>query len=203
LSPLAWLLATFTAVVLIAVVGSRFASHRSPVPRWAWTATIIASPVAYVVLLRRCEASWAKVTSNLGILIGEAAALTIFLSVVVSNLLGTVDRGKQKRTMHDIRVIASAIEAYGATHPGGAHAVSTEELRAVLGSQLPQEDAWSNPILVDWEGPHYRLRSLGRDGELDQGTSASTDRPVATQRFDDDIVFVDGRFTRYPAGSQE
>ena len=203
LKPVVWLLMTALIVLLIAILGAELVCRRTAAPQWAMGATILASPVAYVVLLRRCEASWANVASRLGYLAGGAVALTICAAVVGSNLLGAIDRGKQKRTIHDMRAIASAIDAYLAEHPAGARAESIEELNATLRGTYPCADAWSDPFLVRWDGAHYLLRSLGRDGELDKGSTASTYQPGATFLFGDDIVLEDGRFKRYPQGTQE
>jgi type II secretory pathway pseudopilin PulG len=208
LNPLVWLLVSIALVVAVVAVGRVLSSEHLSVPRWALTATVVsvltlvlASPVAYVVLLRRCQVSWMSVSLRLAILI-SSGGLLLFCFVSATDLLGAIDRGKQKRTMHDMRMIASAIDAYVAGHPDGAHAASTEEVNAVLGSVFPRTDAWSNPFLVNWDGTHYLLRSLGRDGELDEGTTASTYQPGTTSSYDDDIVLEDGQFTRYPAGSQ-
>lgn len=198
LNPFVWVLVTAIAALIVGMVGAKLASHRSSVPQWLMVATIVASPVAYVVVLRRREASWTSVAGRVTALALSAAVLTVVASAVASNLLGAIDRGKQKWTMRAMRGIASDIDAYLASHPAGAHARSVAEVGAIIGHELPAEDGWSDPFLVRWDGSHYLLRSLGRDGRLDAGTSEWIYKPGTTIVFDDDIVLEDGRFTRYP-----
>lgn len=101
-------------------------------------------------------------------------------SVADDNLLGAIDRGKQKYTMNDMRAIGRAIEA---GHP-------------VQG----RVDAWGTKYLVQQVGSSYTIVSFGDCGEPDvsPGTKYASG---ATNLFKDDIVFADGHFVRYPAGT--
>lgn len=66
---------------------------------------------------------------------------------------------------------------------------------------LPLEDAWGNPFVYGCDGEHYRVASLGLDGNQD-GPFEELARGTATQQFISDIVFVDGEFVQFPQGAQ-
>jgi len=146
------------------------------------------------------------------------AIIGILAAIAIPNLLNAVQRGKQKRTMSDMRTLATAIEAYAvdnnlyppASCPTGTWAASNTPV--VLGStssfsllsptyvaQPPTKDGWQNFFYYTVDaaaGQHYALASGGRNFVLD-GLNCGT-----TTNFNDDIYYSDGTFLQWPEGAQ-
>ena len=153
------------------------------------------------------------------------AIIGILAAIAIPNLLTAMQRSKQKRTMADIRSIATAWEAYATdsnsyTAAGAASTSSTLTWScfvdfgyASLAGQcsptyirnMPQNDGWNNPydFRVDdatpKAGQEYVIRSRGKDnaGDTIQVYSAGP-RNV----FECDIVYSMGAFVAYPEGVQ-
>jgi hypothetical protein len=118
--------------------------------------------------------------------------------------------GKQKRTMADMRSVATVFEAYKIDNDalpdsptGGFVPVETilEAVQPIYIRRLPLVDGWGNPIWIWTDGNSYRIVSAGRDGILQQDW-ATTEGAGATTSFDSDIVFGDGEFRQWPEGDQ-
>ncbi len=131
------------------------------------------------------------------------AIIGLIAAVAIPNLLNAVDKGKQKRSMMDMRSICTAIEAYStdmATYPKAIGAWPT--IRPLLNPYFienpPNGDGWNN----GWEatttasGSDYTVASLGKDGI----TSARSGG--ATTDFNCDIVYTNGSFFQWPEGPQ-
>ncbi len=132
------------------------------------------------------------------------AIIGIIAAIAIPNLLNAIDRGKQKRTMADLRSIATATESYaidfnryplsmsGAVNSNAAGTISPLYIR-----QVPPNDGWGGAI--QWEtnatGTTYTVESYGKDNSADASTGPRTN-------FNDDITFVDGSFTSWPEGAQ-
>ena len=146
------------------------------------------------------------------------AIIGILAAIAIPNLLTAMQRSKQKRTMADMRTIATAWEARatdvnrynagGMTAPAGD--VGITELANNLGptyiKALPRKDGWSTPwelkADVAWgqgtAAQVYMIRSYGKDGAA---SAITTDG--ATTSFDCDIVYSNGSFVIYPEGIQQ
>ena len=141
------------------------------------------------------------------------AIIGILAAIAIPNLLTAMQRSRQKRTMADIRSVATAWEARatdmntyslaGLTVPsiGG---VSTATLAGKLSptyiKSMPQNDAWGTKFAVGADAAAYVIVSYGKDKA---GQVSGTDvTPGATQKFDCDIVFSNGSFIIYPEGVQ-
>jgi general secretion pathway protein G len=152
------------------------------------------------------------------------ATLTLLITLwIVSTAYASfseaLERSRQKRTMADMRSLATGLEAraqdrksftMGTPRPmpdGTAHVVPHAEIERALipvyVKQVPRLDAWGEPLGVyvggyDAEGraQHYVIRSLGSDGRADR--SRYTHGVNTT--FHEDLVFTDGNFFRYPEG---
>ena len=101
------------------------------------------------------------------VLIALAAVATIAV-LVVPDFVYALYRGAQKRTMGDMRSVATALESYSI--PNGAYPVASSiaELAPLLEptytKALPREDGWGRPIEVQSDGTSYALASRGGDG---------------------------------------
>ena len=122
-------------------------------------------------------------------------------------LLAISSHSTQKRTMADIRTVASALEARATDLNAYPSTRSIEELAALLEpayiGKLPRTDAWRYPLKYEARPPQdYCLGSGGRGGAWERaGLFEYT--PNATTTFGSDIVFCNGAFIQYPEGTQQ
>jgi len=134
------------------------------------------------------------------------AIIGIIAAIAVPNLLNAVDRGKQKKSMADMRTIGSAVEAYATDHnyypvqatiDAPISLAIAQQLQPYYTQVVPMLDGWDRPILYGTlnDGSAYTIRSYGKDG-VKNGAQG------ATSGFDCDIVFQAGRFTSWPDGVQ-
>ena len=151
------------------------------------------------------------------------AIIGILAAIAIPNLLNALQRGRQKRTMADIRTLATAIESYNvdnSTYPTAVTlscpgpqvlpdntptAVGSDSwtlLKPTYIAEPPTVDGWRHPLLyaVDNTLYAYALVSPGRDGGLDGGSWS----PVCgtTTDFNSDIIYANGTFIQYPDGIQ-
>jgi type II secretory pathway pseudopilin PulG len=135
----------------------------------------------------------------------------IIAAIAIPNLLSAINRGRQKRTMYSINVVATASEAYAIDHGFYPEASSMEDLAALLEptyvAVLPRTDGWEHPLSYrcwqedpTFEGcDSYAVVSPGRDGILDfPDLRGYPEQEIRTTDFDQDIVFRNGDFTQYP-----
>lgn len=134
----------------------------------------------------------------------------VVAAIAIPNLLTATQRSKQKRSMADIRAIATAIETYGVEHNRYPEVANIDELAPLLEpkyiQRLPRVDGWGHAFVYrarcdNGSCSSYTVASPGKDGTLEQPLSDYDDQFTATTTFDDDIVFRDGSFVRAPEGS--
>jgi general secretion pathway protein G len=136
--------------------------------------------------------------------------LGVVAATAIPNLLNAIDRGKQKRTMADIRSAGIACEAYAVDndrYPSTeAMWVPLSKIDAALSPayirELPGADGWGHPLMYWSDGEHYRVASPGKEGEMSQDWSGEVEEGPTTE-FSADIVFADGEFIVWPEGQQE
>ena len=159
------------------------------------------------------------------------AIIGILAAIAIPNLLTAMQRSKQKRTMVDMRSVATAWEAratdtnrYNAA--GAITAITTcsnrvtpSELTGALSPTyiklLPLHDAWGNTFRFSvsnaWASAtpaaSYLVWSAGRNGTSDPSSSVGFEATAAsaggaTTNFNDDILFSQGVFVQYPEGVQ-
>ena len=147
------------------------------------------------------------------------AIIGILAAIAIPNLLTALSRARQKRTMSDMRTIATAWESrnvetsrYNAAAAGWGgidQQITLPDLEAALiptyVRTLPHQDGWSRDFQcftnVAWAGApadKYVIISGGADGNFDP-----TIPPGPTTNFDCDIVFSSGIFVVYPEGVQQ
>lgn len=146
------------------------------------------------------------------------AIIGILASIAIPNLLIAIQRAKQKRTMVDMRNLATAWEArnveagrYNAAGGGinGADKpVLVTDLEAALSPTyikvMPKLDGWNFPFVcyvsADWgsstNASGYAIISPGKDGAV-----ASVETLGATTNFDCDLIYSNGSFLQYPDGA--
>lgn len=143
------------------------------------------------------------------------AIIGILAAIAIPNLLTAMQRSRQKRTMADIRSIASAWEARatdvnqysaaGISWP--ATASNASDLSTMLTptyiKNIPAYDGWSNAVRVgvNTAGSSYSIKSYGAD-KAETTTATSAANALTTQNFDCDIIYSDGSFVVYPEGVQ-
>lgn len=131
------------------------------------------------------------------------AIVGILAAIAVPNLLNALDRGKQKRTMMDLRTIGVAVETYQVDNSHYPVAVDAAALAVVLEpdyiKRLPEHDGWGNPFIVTSTNLSMTVLSKGKDAAGDANCDISGG---IIHSVKDAICWVDGRFTQYPEGGQ-
>ncbi|HEY7114088.1 MAG TPA: type II secretion system protein GspG [Thermoanaerobaculia bacterium] len=143
------------------------------------------------------------------------AIIGILAAIAVPNLLNAIQRGRQKRTMADMRALATAIETYhvdnnyfpsAACLPGVFTAAgdvldlsSFSNLTPTYIAHVPIQDGWGRFMAYAADNAHskYCVRSYGRDGATG-GLVCGT-----TTDFNDDIIYSNGTFVQWPEGTQQ
>lgn len=163
----------------------------------------------------------AKVIRVLVLLAWILVPLGALAAVVVPNLLNAMNRAKQKRSMADMRTVATAIEAratetrrydlapFAQPLPKGdplradtLRRVTYEELSRSLKPtyirKLPRLDGWGTEldVRIDGESSLYIVRSAGSDRLFQKQPY----RFGVTQDFQEDILLSEGNFLQYPEG---
>jgi general secretion pathway protein G len=130
------------------------------------------------------------------------AIIGIIAAIAIPNLLNAIDRGKQKRTMADLRSIGTAVESYSIDnnfYPVAANIGALAPLIEPLYIRnTPATDGWSKTIGVASITTEYTVCSGGKDGGVCTG-----DGNGATQLFTDSITFTNGQFVQWPEGAQQ
>jgi len=124
-----------------------------------------------------------------------------------------------EKTMGDIRVIATAIEAWSTDHDerypdGGGWETLRKELQPAYVKELPEKDSWgaAYAYVVSTERDHYRIVSAGADSVFDWDSrrivvskKKADDEETSmkfSERLEDDIIYADGIFLQIPRAAQ-
>ena len=156
------------------------------------------------------------------------AIIGIIAAILIPNLLDALQKAKQKRVVGDERNVGSAWFSWLTDQIGAAAAgtsttgtydwsgltsdVTADNLLQTLYvsstmfyiQEVPTKDGWGNDYDYQWSGNPLTaqvmgIRSGGRGGQF-TGTSYTMGPFVATD-YNQDIVWADGFFVRYPAGA--
>jgi general secretion pathway protein G len=137
------------------------------------------------------------------------AIIGIIAAIAIPNLLNAINRGRQKRTMGDIRTIATAVEAYGVDYGFYPKVTFNADVSTALVSYLtptfirkiPNRDGWNNPM--DWmgstAGAAYTIGSYAKDGP--SGGAGDLSGGPKTD-FNSNIIYSNGVFYQWPEGMQ-
>jgi hypothetical protein len=111
-----------------------------------------------------------------------------------------------KRTMTEIRNVASALEAYAVDndrYPNADYAGLKELLSPAYMLELPEKDIWDHAYAyaVSPDGMHYRLVSAGADGIFEWDSRVFKEGAEEIRYRDslkDDVIFADGEWLQLP-----
>jgi type II secretion system protein G len=145
------------------------------------------------------------------------AIIGIIAAIAIPNLLMAIQRARQRRSMVDMRNIATAWEArgvdmgrYNAAAVGVGNADKQVDIAALSTAlaptymhDVPQRDGWGTPYITftdqDWataaKATEYAIISAGQDHVF-----APTEVLGAFTDFDCDIIYTNGAFIAYPVG---
>ena len=148
---------------------------------------------------------------------GLLMLLGIVSAILIPNFQDALQKAKQKRTVADIRQIGFAVLAWeadlfqaGEARPPLPEELTAEDLSTFLVpgylQEVPTLDGWENPMLFsinpnfgepgssEW---FFVAWSPGRDGEFEDRDPLLVE-PFERSEYDNDIIFVDGEFKRFP-----
>ena len=127
----------------------------------------------------------------------------ILVTIGIPTLLNAIDRGKQKRTMAEIRALGGAIQAYSVDHDifplGSGMSTLVSVLEGEYVARVTSMDSWGHPFLYTGTTLDYTVGSTGKDG----GSSLLLVGGGETSYFIDDIIYSKGSFVQWPAGLQQ
>jgi hypothetical protein len=122
------------------------------------------------------------------------AGLHELTGVEIGQLNAAMARSKMKRSMADIRSLATALEARATdenSYPSVKTLAEVEKLVSPTYIRVVSRlDAWGHELFYTGGGDHYRLVSAGPDGKF----SEASRKMSAKSGFGDDIVYEDGVF---------
>lgn len=129
------------------------------------------------------------------------AIIGIIAAIAIPNLLSAINRGRQKRTMSDMRAVATAIEAYAVDNNQYPCVTDMDGLKSYIDGpyikNAPQNDGWHNEFDFQATRYTYTIQSAGRDKEFNTVTVNTI-----TTDFDCDIAYSNGSFIQFPEGQQ-
>lgn len=150
------------------------------------------------------------------------AIIGIIATMLIPSLLDAIQKSKQKRSVADIRIVGTAMMAWLTDQDGAGAAagqaastfdfsrvpaVTQAQLEAVLIPQymqeLPLSDGWKNSYeygldIATPEGLEIMaMRCRGRNNRVDGGPVYPANSFQPTD-YDQDIVWADGQFIRWP-----
>ena len=154
------------------------------------------------------------------------AIIGLITAVLLPNLLDALQKAKQKRTLATIRDVGTAwfswmtdelsSAAAGANHFNfdALTPISAANLRTLLiptqgvryAASVPRKDHWANPLdyavaeNLNTAAVGIAVRSRGRDGEVGPTEPPYPMGSFPVTQYEQDIVWSDGYFVRYPAG---
>jgi general secretion pathway protein G len=158
------------------------------------------------------------------------AIIGIIAAIAIPNLLSAIQRGKQKRTMGDIKTVGTALESFdtdASSYPNSAFVAlsATTYPYGASCSTCLNPDFMASPIFKDgWYSnlnsaavlqykatatDGYLLCSLGKNTATDGNASCATGslpytgNAVDGSTFDCDISFSNGQFIQGPLGKQK
>ena len=150
-------------------------------------------------------------------LLNVVAIIGIIAAIAIVNMTNAIQRAKQKRTMADMKNLATAIEAYavdwnaypaaagfkmpsGLSLPTGTLGEASGSISPTYLRMVPLVDGWNSYFTYGTNTlkSDFALRSTGADG-----IAETTPAFGATTDFNADIILVDSTFVQFPEGAQK
>jgi len=159
------------------------------------------------------------------------AIIGIIAAILIPNLLDALQKAKQKRTVSDMRNLGTAwmswlVDQVGAASAGAAKVYDSSFMTPVIYSDLfgymrptdtffymqevPQLDGWDNELVFGMGTDLLISTVLGifapcRGGVFNEGTltAAIPVNPFRSTDYNQDIVWADGYFVRWPEGTKQ
>lgn len=132
------------------------------------------------------------------------AVIGLIAAIAIPNLVNAIQRGRQSRTIGDLRGLATAVGMYQQDYAKfplasslGSITEIEDSIRPYMGS-VSRIDGWQRAFLYQSDGDDYTLVSYGMNGTADQPW---TQGPI--HYFDDDLVVQGGSFMQWPEGVQQ
>jgi len=122
------------------------------------------------------------------------AIIGIISTIAVPQLLDAIDRGRQRRTMADMRNIATANGTYRVDF--GEYAPALTDLAPDYMQIVVDADAWGTDLVYAVASGDYTIQSYGSDAA--DGPVPST--PWVNGPYDGDLELTNGQFTQAPTG---
>ena len=157
------------------------------------------------------------------------AIIGIIAAILIPNLIDALQKAKQKRTMADARNTGTAFLSWVTDQASAAAAGATVFSGSLYSTNLgyggmttllhpsttffymqevPQNDGWRHAFVYVWSGDPLSsqviaIGSGGRDTNLVGATSLAsyTVGPFTPTNYDEDIIWADGFFVRWPSGA--
>jgi type II secretory pathway pseudopilin PulG len=152
-----------------------------------------------------------SVSATVMLVAGLTLVTLIVLAIAIPGMMSSPSLSARKRTMADIRSIATAVEAYQVDYDQYPPAKTFDELSRMISPtyirQVPAEDAWGHKWWYScWSTKgaatcdSYGIASAGKDGKFERSSISSYTPDDKTQSSDCDIVYSNGSFIRSPTG---
>ena len=144
-----------------------------------------------------------------GCLLVLIAVVGIVAALIIPNFLDALQKAKQKRTVAEVRSIATALESARADdnrYPLAADGAALAALLAGHGYTGNGQDGWQRTLRYTCLQPEgegcasYELASGGRDGAFEHDPGEYPQESFELNAYDSDIVMSDGMFSRWPSG---
>ena len=157
------------------------------------------------------------------------AIIGIIAAILIPNLLDALQKAKQKRTVGDMRDVGAAWFSWLTDQVGAAAAGSTTKTYTLPATitmtgdgllqtlypedggifyiqEVPNKDGWGGTYAYYYSGNPLdaqvmAIRSSGRDQSV-ESTTAYPMGPFLASDYNQDIVWADGFFVKYPAGAR-
>ena len=132
------------------------------------------------------------------------AVIGLIAAIAIPNLVNAIQRGRQSRTVGDMRGLATGIGMYQQDYAKFPLASSLVTLNSVAVAIAPYmgeiqgTDGWQRDFYYASDGDTYTLLSYGLNGVAD---TPWTIGPI--HYFDDDLVIEGGAFVQWPEGTQQ
>ncbi len=130
------------------------------------------------------------------------AIIGIVAAIAIPNLLNSIQRARQKKSMSALRAISEGIEIYQQDHSAYPDYVDVPVTALATDLEIyvrpfDPKDGWNRTMRYTAVGDYYTLISYGSDG-LSDGFIALGE----TGNFRCDIIFSSGVFSQWPEGIQ-